>query len=466
MPETIADRIAALRAGRVPTLLDVFAGCGGLTLGMRDSGFIPVAAAEKDPHAAAVHAANFHADEGAFSHHACPTDVTLTGPAEFAIRNPSLGRHVDLMVGGPPCQAYARVGRAKLRDVAKNPEAYRVDPRGNLYLRYLEWISHFQPLALVMENVPDALNVGGTNVMAETAEALEALGYRARYGLLNAARYGVPQTRERAFLVALHGDFDVEPSLPIATHGVTLPPGYEGMRANALKGVRADDRWFVDVARPLAGENGLPAAVTVSDALDDLPAIDVAGRAASKMGEEVRYASEPRSSYAAAMRARTTDGVRDHATRYLPRDPAIFERMPGGAEYPEAHRIAVALFGERAAAAGLREGDAGWDALRRATVPPYDAGKFPNRWWRMGSDMPARTLLAHLGKDSYTHIHHREARVLSVREAARLQGFPDDFVFSVTMNHAFRMIGNAVPPPLAAKIGRGLLGAMQSKRST
>jgi DNA (cytosine-5)-methyltransferase 1 len=97
--------------------------------------------------------------------------------------------------------------------------------------------------------------------------------------------------------------------------------------------------------------------------------------------------------------------------------------------------------------------------LRAATVPPYDPGKFPNKWRKMEADQPARTLMAHLGKDSYSHIHYdsAQARTISVREAARLQSFPDGFVFSGTMNPAFRQVGNAVPPLLVKAIAESLL---------
>jgi len=92
--------------------------------------------------------------------------------------------------------------------------------------------------------------------------------------------------------------------------------------------------------------------------------------------------------------------------------------------------------------------------LRAEIVPPYDPGKFPNKWRKMEADAPARTLMAHLGKDGYSHIHYdsSQARTISVREAARLQSFPDGFRFSGTMNPAFRQIGNAVPPLMAKAI--------------
>jgi DNA (cytosine-5)-methyltransferase 1 len=96
--------------------------------------------------------------------------------------------------------------------------------------------------------------------------------------------------------------------------------------------------------------------------------------------------------------------------------------------------------------------------LRDATVPPYDRGKFPNKWWKLVPSQPSRTLTAHLGKDTYSHIHYdaRQRRMISVREAARLQSFPDGFRFAGQMNDAFRQIGNAVPPLLALAIGRVL----------
>ena len=95
-----------------------------------------------------------------------------------------------------------------------------------------------------------------------------------------------------------------------------------------------------------------------------------------------------------------------------------------------------------------------YEALRKSIVPPYDVGKFPNKWRKMWRDKPARTLMAHLGKDGYSHIHFDsdQARTISVREAARLQSFPDGFEFCGAMNPAFRQIGNAVPPVLARAI--------------
>jgi DNA (cytosine-5)-methyltransferase 1 len=148
--------------------------------------------------------------------------------------------------------------------------------------------------------------------------------------------------------------------------------------------------------------------------------------------------------------------------------------MRHGDEYPAAHATAVRLF-EKELAKSERRGEvvskAKRDELFRQMVPPYPVHNFPNRWWKLRPDEPSRTLLAHIGKDTYSHIHFdsRQARTISVREAARLQSFPDGFIFCGTMNPAFRQIGNAVPPVLAWRLAETiratLEGAQAAKRT-
>jgi DNA (cytosine-5)-methyltransferase 1 len=122
--------------------------------------------------------------------------------------------------------------------------------------------------------------------------------------------------------------------------------------------------------------------------------------------------------------------------------------------------VAHAIFEEQLNAISPRpaKGSEAHHALLRAHVPPYDPGKFPNKWWKLDPAMPSRTLTAHMGKDTYSHIHwdSRQKRTVSVREAARLQSFPDAFRLSGAMNAGFRQIGNAVPPLLAQAVGRQL----------
>ena len=128
-------------------------------------------------------------------------------------------------------------------------------------------------------------------------------------------------------------------------------------------------------------------------------------------------------------------------------------------ENGEARSTATTRVEPRAAGTAPVEGSPEFERFERSYVPPYDPGKFPNKWRKMEPDQPARTLMAHLGKDSYSHIHYDsdQARVITVREAARLQSFPDGFRFCGTMNPAFRQIGNAVPPLLAYAIAQQML---------
>jgi DNA (cytosine-5)-methyltransferase 1 len=162
-----------------------------------------------------------------------------------------------------------------------------------------------------------------------------------------------------------------------------------------------------------------------------------------------------------------TKGVYDHISRFLPRDPPIFRRMRPGDEYPEAHRIAVEMFETQLAKEMKRIRHlppSKISELRAAIVPPYPTDTFPNRWWKLVADAPSRTLMAHIGKDTYSHIHYdsRQSRVVSVREAARLQSFPDGFKFAGGMNAAFTQIGNAVPPLLAFSLAKKMVQAVQS----
>ena len=97
-------------------------------------------------------------------------------------------------------------------------------------------------------------------------------------------------------------------------------------------------------------------------------------------------------------------------------------------------------------------------------VPPYDPAKFPNKWWKLDPVKPSRTLTAHMGKDTYSHIHYdsSQKRMVSVREAARLQSFPDGFRFAGEMNASFRQIGNAVPPLLGKAVAASLKNQLDS----
>lgn len=466
--DVILRKLQRIAAGGKPRVLDLFAGCGGISLGFQSAGFELRAAVEFDPDAARSHGLNFH---GGAEAHSTPIDITKTTPAELCLQLGlgTVADAFDVVVGGPPCQAFARVGRSKLREIEEHPEAFIHDPRAQLYKKYLEYVDAFQPIAVLMENVPDMLNHGGQNIAEETCEVLASKGYTCGYTLLNAAFYGVPQMRERMFLLAYRRELAATVSFPEPSHWLVLPPGYEGSRSVALKTLRSLLNQAHSYIAPPSALPELPPAVTANEALADLPAINARellaqgklAKGARRFDTAVSYGRKKPSTYASIMRSwegheANKDGIKDHVIRYLPRDYELFARMNAGDQYPEAYTHAVKMFEEQLAIARARgdklgEKSAAYKALWDSIVPPYDATKFPNKWRKMWADKPARTLMAHLGKDSYSHIHYDslQARTISVREAARLQSFPDGFKFSGTMNPAFKQIGNAVPPLLA-----------------
>ena len=477
----IADKLRRIQAGEPPRYMDLFAGCGGISLGFLTAGFQPVASVEIDPHAAQSHGANFgsRALGGDREAHHVARDVTKEDPAtifaELGIHG-AVDDQVDILVGGPPCQAFARVGRAKLREQAHRrleesaDQAFLVDGRVNLWERYVHYIRMTKPVALLMENVPDILNHGGQNVAELVAESLSEEGYEVAYTLLNASWYGVPQTRERMILVGFHRDTGITPSFPKPTHHVILPHGYEGTKNTARQVVNghgsAHHRFVEDP------DITLPAATTAAEALADLPpiyALEMYSRGELSRGRKnpmdpVSYtASAPSTAYSRLMRNwhgfATREFTTGHVIRYLPRDYKIFAEMAEGWQYPQVHNHVETKIADWLKKRKLdgRSTDARNAEVRdyiKSWRIPYDPSKFPNKWWKLDSQKPVRTLLAHLGKDSYSHIHFDsdQARTISVREAARLQSFPDGFVFKGSMNPALKQIGNAVPALFAYAI--------------
>lgn len=465
-------KLERLRNRLPPRALELCSGAGGLSLGMAAAGIDLVAHVELDATAAATYALNFkppsleHAQAWAQARSMINTD-----PSALA-REIGVGDAVDafdILAAGLPCQAFARIGRSKLRSVTGDEQAYKHDVRAKLYERFLQYVELVQPVAIMLENVPDILNFGGHNVPEEICKTLDELGYETRYSLLNAAFYGVPQMRERLFLIAIDKSLGRAPSFPKPTHAATLPSGYLGARAAALARVPKCGGHYLPAPAP---EEGLPGAVSVGAALADLPIITEhfatpASMRRRKLTDELPYAAVGRlSAYAIRMRnwpgfSKRDAGTDGHLVRITPRDFAIFSRMKPGDDYPKACVVAEAIFQEQLANSIPipPQGSEAYVKLKAAVIPPYDPSKFPNKWWKLDAQLPSRTLTAHMGKDTYSHIHWDSAqqRTISVREAARLQSFPDGFRFSGAMNAAFRQIGNAVPPLLGQAVAAVLM---------
>ncbi len=465
------------------TSVDLFAGCGGMTLGFHSEGFRCVAAVELNDNARASHQMNFgrpgiRANEGYAAH----SDILAT-PPERAVRHLADGlfsradEFVDVVIGGPPCQAFSRLGRAALWDLAGKRYAHAEDERATMYQHFLRYVDCLRPIAFVMENVREIGKFVGRNIAEEVAATADTLGYETRYTILNAVWYGVPQLRERMFIIGISKELGTIPQFPPIEHTYTLPVGYSTSRAG--KGhveVLPPHERYVDHAKQ---HLHLRPAVTVAEAFADLPPITehLDGRTGKGFRRPVHHAT----AYAAPADVNAfVHGMRrwpdfcsngeftGHVIRYTPRDYEIFRRMPAGGMFPEALQVAEQIFEERleefSKSNGRRPspGEAVYDALRRATVPPYKEGRYPNKFRKMWADHPARTLPAHLGKDSYSHIHFdsEQARAISLREAARLQSFPDQFLLDGSMNAQLAQIGNAVPPMLARAVAQSLRAAL------
>ncbi|WP_343303070.1 DNA cytosine methyltransferase [Chitinophaga niabensis] len=472
----INQKIERLLEGENLRVLDLFSGCGGLSLGFSKAGYKVIAGIELDEEAAESHAINFHKDDPFFSQHARSRDIQVTDPEQLLkeiglVGNPKA--QVDVIIGGPPCQAFTRIGRAKLRETFSNQHAFLKDPRSQLYKQYLSYVKSLAPMAILMENVPDMLNYGGVNIAELVCDDLNELGFKCQYTLLNSAHYGVPQMRERMFLIAIHSSVNADILFPAPTHFIELPKGYHGSRNVALKYILSEETTARHYTAPPEPTAALPGAYSASDALSDLPLLtehleNKMKRGAKKLDTPLPYSRLPQNGYQTLMRnwpgLPVVNTVCSNVIRFLPRDYPIFERMEPGDQYPEAIEVANILLTqkirkeEKARGKPISKRSKKYEKLLKETIPPYDVSKFPNKWRKMEEDQPSRTLMAHLGKDSYSHIHYdsNQARTISVREAARLQSFPDGFKFAGAMNAAFRQIGNAVPPLMATSIAEAI----------
>lgn len=445
------------------TALDLFAGAGGFTLGLEEAGFTSIGSIEIDPTAATTLAMNFGARLVDF-HGPDTGDISKISVRRVrdALRRAAVN-DLDLLTAAPPCQGFSRVGRAKLDSLRSSRGSFAEDSRNSLYEHATRLLSSIRPRAFVFENVSGILHLRGHNVAEDVCDAISRAGYRVRYTLLNAAWYGVPQTRERVIIVGYRSDLGIDPAFPMKRFHAKLSRGHL-TDANLNRRNWRNPDFFVD-PRELGAASPLRPALTVGQALEDLPRF-TQHLASMNNGRKYRslrdrfppsaYRRPPRNWYCAIMRAWNasfhSSVVTDHFCRWTPRDFETFAEMRPGDRFPEAIEIAERRYAESLE----RYRKHGGARPRRADfVPPYDLDSFPEKWRKLISTKPSWTVTAHLGKDTYSHIHFdsSQARSITIREAARLQSFPDAFRFAGNMGDAFRQIGNAVPPLLAREIG-------------
>lgn len=420
--------------------IDLFAGAGGLTEGFRMAGFKTVFANDFEEPAAETLARN-HPNARVSSQSVQELD------AEELRRDLGLQKgELDAVIGGPPCQGFSTYGRRDLGDA-----------RNQLYLNYLEFVDAFRPKAIVIENVVGILSIDQGAVVEDIRERLMKLGYAADVFVLDARAYGVPQSRKRVFILGAANDQRIAP--PIATH-------HEEPQA---------------VGQGMLFEASLPNPLTVRDAISDLPETALKPK---ETHDDIDYSSPASTPFQKLMRsgserlhhhsAKQMLGIRrlrlalmhpgDYGTRIeerlanggLPAD--LVNRLLGGTEsLRDIDEVrTVDREKERLLREMLTSGHTTLDNIREFV----DSQGFANKYRRLHWERPSHTLVAHMARDCSDFVHPSIDRFITVREAARLQSFPDRYYFTGSQFHQLRQIGNAVPPLLAQAVGSAVARAI------
>lgn len=399
-----------------PVVVDLFAGAGGISHGLTEAGYTVALAVDNNEHASDTYRLN---------HPEIPHDRVLCSDASDLTNRDDLietiqGR-VDLVVGGPPCQALSQAGyRARLA----NDEEYSVleDPRTELYQEYVEFVDRVQPDAIVIENVEGMVNEVGDSeikVVDQIISGLHDIGYSCDSKLIDCSEYGIPQTRDRVLI--------------LGTRDGTATDANIDALFNALE------------------ENAPEAEFTLNHGLSLLPRLRrgeggnvVAER---KSGRPSRYVRENK--LAEGTKLTFNHQAREHP---MDKDQELFEEV-------------------------MEPGDTGWsvkyekgrDDLIEYNVGTKENPEFKDKYRMLFWDEPAPTVVAHLAKDAnnfvipdyYEYVQPdsdradpERSRGVTPREAARLQSFPDDYIFLGPFTSQFRQIGNAVPPVVSQQIGK------------
>ena len=345
-----------------PTVIDLFAGVGGLSLGFEMEGFDILLANEFDQSIATAYKENHK------STNVVVGDITSLDLSKV------FGEYVnkiDVVIGGPPCQGFSQKGKRKTIN----------DERNFLFKHYVEVVKFVKPKYFVMENVPNLLTAEKGFFLNEIKGLFKDYGYSIRYGILNAADYGVPQNRRRAIIIGKY--LATPPELP-------LPCKQK---------------------------------VTIWDAISDLAYLE------SGEGEfEQEYRNSPKSDYEKKMRKGSKILYNHMATKH---SALALERL------------------------SLIPPNAGKEILPKEHITK---SVYSGTWSRMKQNDVAVTITTRFDTPSSGKFTHPFLnRAITVREAARLQSFPDTFKFIGSKMSQMKQVGNAVPPLLARKIARVIM---------
>ena len=366
-------------------LVDLFAGCGGLSTGMENAGFTPWFVNEIVPQYCDTYKANHQLPEG----HCYVGDINELNNHIQDYKGFLQG--IDLVCGGPPCQGFSTANRQRIID----------DPRNSLYRAYLQFLQYVRPKFFVMENV-----VGMAKKLPEIKEDFSKyLGdeYVFDAKVLEAQNYGVPQNRRRFIFIrnrmgvkpqAIFDEIDKQKRSPFVLR-------------DALEGL---PKLKVKKQKGKSGVENYESGLTVRD-----------------------FTYTINDFYRFINGEKVIDKLYNHKNRYNnPRDLEIFRRLPQG-------------------------GDSTHESI--ADIMPYTRRNniFKDKYYKLEEGKICKTITSHMKYDCNMYVHPWEARGLSPREAARIQTFPDDYVFQGAQNSWYAQIGNAVPVKLAEVIGNAIM---------
>ena len=376
--------------------VDLFSGAGGLSCGLEMAGYKSVLANEIDPAYAKTYRHNFPAGK------MIEGDIREVSETNL-LRTLGLSQgDVDLLAGGPPCQGFSV--NAPIRSLE--------DERNHLFKEYIKIADTLRPKAILIENVPGIVSLGQGTVVEQIYKSLSKLGYKVQHRILFAGHYGIPQTRFRTIFVGIHesgGDF----RFPEPKYNVKAVTNFAGARELCLT-----------LPGPLFADS-LRKGTTISDAISDLPPIDVLDKAST-----YKYKHAAKSEYQKKLRNGSKVVLDHHASNLGPVNMERIKYVPQGGSWRDIpHDL-------------LPKG------LQRARRSDHT-----KRYGRLDPNGIGSTILTKCDPHWGTFFHPHQDRVITAREAARIQSFPDTFSFTGSLTDKYAQIGNAVPPLLGEALG-------------
>jgi DNA (cytosine-5)-methyltransferase 1 len=372
------------------TVIDLFSGCGGASLGLKKAGFRSLMAADINNTAIDTFYLNF--PEADYRTVAC-TDLTMN------LENRPTG-DVDLVFAGPPCQGWSRIG--KTRKNGNNGKSFFKDEKNRLFFDFIRELKAISPKVFVMENVPGLLTAHGGEYVSKIEKEMRRAGYGVRRVLINTKDYGIPQNRERILFIGVRKD---------------LGPDPEGAAGFIIQGIEG---------------RKIPKPVSFRAAVRGLPRLDH-----GQGSDVIRIAGMNIQGRKRAGKGRA-DLVYNHRAReHNPIDLEIYAMLKEGDDYSDIE---------------AQKPD--------SRLLPYSNDSFHTKYRKIKGKEPCYTIISHLVKDSNSYVHPTEVRGITVREAARVQTFPDDFVFLGNGYRNFILVGNAFPPRMGEIIGKSISGLL------